>query len=420
MKTLLALPVLLLLAGPEGTLSSQSSKAAAIDAEWPQYRGPKRDGLSPDKGLLKQWPAGGPPLAWKATGIGGGYSSVVVASNRIYTLGDVENSCRLLALNAADGKILWSTVLGPAGGHNDYPGPRSTPATDGTLVFALTQHGDLACVQAATGRLVWKVNLENQFGGRMMSGWRWSESPLLDGNLVVVTPGGSRGTVLALNKTTGTAIWQSAQLKDSAAYSSLVPVDWANIRQYIVFTDKSVAGVAARNGQLLWRADRLGETAVVPTPVAKEGVVFVTSGYNVGCNAFQVGFAGGRFTVRELYSGKQMRNHHGGVVLVGDYVYGFDEGVLKCIELKTGREVWADRSVGKGAVAYADGHLYCRSENGPIALVEATPEAYREKGRFDQPDRSRRQAWPHPVVFGGRLYIRDQDVLLCFDVREGK
>jgi outer membrane protein assembly factor BamB len=420
MKATFALLPLLLLAEPEGLPRPQSGKAAAIESEWPQYRGPKRDGLSPDKGLLKQWPAGGPPLAWKTTGVGAGYSSVVVAGNRIYTLGDVENSCRLLALDAADGKILGSTPLGPAGGHNDYPGPRSTPATDGTLVFALTQNGDLACVQAATGRLVWKVNLESQFGGRMMSGWRWSESPLLDGNLVVVTPGGSRGTVLALNKANGALVWQSAQLKDSAAYSSLVPVDWGNVRQYIVFTDKSVAGVAARNGQLLWRADRPGETAVIPTPVAKDGVVFVTSGYNVGCNAFQVGFAGGRFTARELYSGKQMRNHHGGVVLVGDHVYGFDEGVLKCIELKTGREVWADRSVGKGAVAYADGHLYCRSENGPIALVEATPEGYREKGRFDQPDRSRRQAWPHPVVFGGKLYIRDQDVLLCFDVREGK
>ncbi len=420
MKATFALLPLLLLAEPEGLPRPQSGKAAAIESEWPQYRGPKRDGLSPDKGLLKQWPAGGPPLAWKTTGVGAGYSSVVVAGNRIYTLGDVENSCRLLALNAADGKILWSTPLGPAGGDNDYPGPRSTPATDGTLVFALTQNGDLACVQAATGRLVWKVNLESQFGGRMMSGWRWSESPLLDGNLVVVTPGGSRGTVLALNKANGAPAWQSAQLKDSAAYSSLVPVDWGNVRQYIVFTDKSVAGVAARNGQLLWRADRPGETAVIPTPVTKDGVVFVTSGYNVGCNAFQVGFAGGRFTARELYSGKQMRNHHGGVVLVGDHVYGFDEGVLKCIELKTGREVWADRSVGKGAVAYADGHLYCRSENGPIALVEAMPEGYREKGRFDQPDRSRRQAWPHPVVFGGKLYIRDQDVLLCFDVREGK
>jgi outer membrane protein assembly factor BamB len=419
MKAIFALAILLL-GGPEGALGPQSGKAASIENEWPQYRGPKRDGLSPDKELLKQWPAGGPPLAWKATGIGGGYSSLVVAGNRLYTLGDVDNSCRLIALNAADGKILWSTPLGPAGGHNDYPGPRSTPATDGTFVFALTQNGDLACVQAATGRLVWKVNLESQFGGRMMSGWRWSESPLLDGNFVVVTPGGSKGTVLALHKTNGAPAWQSAQLKDAAAYASLVPVDWGNIRQYIVFTDKSVAGVAARNGQVLWRADRPGETAVIPTPVAKDGIVFVTSGYNVGCNAFQVGFAGGRFTVRELYSGKQMRNHHGGVVLVGDHVYGFDEGILKCIELKTGRELWADRSVGKGAVAYADGHLYCRSENGPIALVEATPEAYREKGRFDQPDRSRRQAWPHPVVFGGKLYIRDQDVLLCYDVREKK
>lgn len=397
--------------------AAQSSKPAGIASDWYQFRGPNRDGISPDTGLLKEWPGGGPTLAWKATGVGVGYSSVSIFGNRLYTMGDAGGKCSVLCINVADGKIVWTSPVGAAGGHNDYPGPRCTPATDGKMVYALTQNGDLVGLNAANGKPVWSTSLEGGLGGRMMSGWRWSESPLLDGNLVVCTPGGSKGTVAALNKMTGQPVWRSAEIKDSAAYASLVPVEIGKVRQYIVFTDQSVAGIAAANGKMAWRIDRKGETAVVPTPVYGDGMVFVTSGYGVGHNGFKVSGAGGKFSVAPAYSGKEMRNHHGGVVLVDGHVYGFDEGTLKCIELKTGKELWAERSVGKGAVAYAEGHLYCRSEGGPIALAEVSPAGYKEKGRFNQPDRSGKQAWPHPVVFGGKLYIRDQDVLLCYDVK---
>lgn len=396
--------------------AQQASKAGSIAAEWYQYRGPKRDGLSPDTGLLKQWPGSGPPLAWKTTGLGDGFSSVAIAGDKIFTMGDVGGSACLLALKAADGKILWAAKVGAPFPNDRDPGPRSTPATDGVLVFGLGKEGELVCVHAATGREVWRRKMSD-FGGRMMSGWGYSESPLVDGPLLVVTPGGSRGTVLALNKANGAPVWQSAQLKDSAAYASLVPIEIARIKQYIVFTDKTVAGIAAANGAIVWRADRQGETAVVPTPVYKDGVVFVTSGYNVGCNAFQISGGGGQFRAQEIYNGKQMVNHHGGVVLVGNHVYGTDEGSLKCIELKTGKVAWQDRSVGKGSVTYADGHIIVRGEGGGVALVEATPEGYKEKGRFTPPDRSGKSAWSHPVVFGGRLYLRDQGVLLCYDLK---
>ena len=387
-------------------------------ADWNQWRGPNRDAHSPDKNLRREWPASGPALAWKVTGIGAGYSGVSVMGDRVLTMGDVGERCVLIALDRASGKQAWAAPVGKTGGGGGYPGPRCTPATDGALVFALGQEGDLVCARFASGEVVWRKNFPSDFGGKMMSGWGYAESPLLDGDQVVVTPGGPKGTVLALDKKTGATLWQSAELTDNASYASLVPVTIGAVRQYVVFTDASVAGVAAKDGKLLWRAERRGRTAVVPTPVCKDNMIFVTSGYNIGCNGFKVTGAAGRFSVEQVYAGTQMRNHHGGVILVGDHVYGFDEGTLKCIELASGRTVWEDKSVGKGSVGYADGHLYARSERGAgtIALIEATPAGYREKSRFDQPNRSGKNSWPHPVIVGGRLYIRDQDLLLCYDV----
>lgn len=388
---------------------------AAAGSDWSQFRGPNRDGISPDTGLLKEWPAAGPPLAWKATGLGAGFSTVTFAGDLLFTMGDVGGASTLIALSASDGKISWTAKVGTPGG-NRNEGPRSTPATDGTLVFALGQAGELVCVEAATGREKWRKHLEKDFGGRR-PGWWWSESPLLDGDLVLCTPGGAGGTVLALKRETGETAWRSADLKDTAHYASLVPVEIGGARQYLVLTARSIAGISAAGGQVLWRAERLGKTAVVTTPVYRENIVFVTSAYKVGCNAFKVSAADGKFSAEEIYAGGQMENHHGGVILVGEHLYGTDNRSLKCIELKTGRVAWEDRSVGKGSVAYADGRLVVRSERGPVALVEATPEAYREKGRFNPPDRTRDPSWAHPVVFGGRLYLRDQDVLLCYDLK---
>ncbi|HVR85857.1 MAG TPA: PQQ-binding-like beta-propeller repeat protein, partial [Planctomycetota bacterium] len=359
------------------------------------------------------WPTNGPPLAWKATGIGLGYASVSIVGKSIFTMGDVDKSCCLIALGLADGKLLWKLPIAPSAGV-DRPGSRSTPASDGKMVFCLTPSGQLACADVATGRQLWKKDL----GGKMMSGWGFSESPLLDGPMVVVTPGGDAGTVAAYDKASGKVIWQSKELKDKAAYSSLFPIELGGIRQYVVFTDQSVAGIAAKNGQVVWRAAREGKTAVIPTPVYKDGFLFVTSGYDVGHNGFQIAAAGGKFQATELYKGKAIV-HTGAIVLVDDYVYAqTDGGQLKCIELKTGKEAWSAASVpGKGTVCYADGHLIIRNEKGAVSLVEASPKAYKEVGRFSSERVGGEQGWAHPVVFGGKLYIRDWDALTCYDLQ---
>jgi outer membrane protein assembly factor BamB len=391
--------------------------AAAAPGDWPTWRGPKRDGLSTETGLLKQWPAGGPPLVWKATGCGTGYSSVSVADGRVITMGDGPDGARVLAFDL-NGKPLWqSETIGKPGGN--YPGTRSTPAIDDGLVYALGQFGDFVCVEAKTGKVLWTKSLQKDFGGSY-AGWNYTESPLVDGNKVLVTPGGKNGAMVALDKKTGALLWQSKQWTDGAAYSSIVPSDFGGRRHYVQFTEQSVAGIDAATGNLVWRAPRQGQTASIPTPVLSGDLVFVTSGYGVGCNAFRLTRAGNVIATQQVYANKNMVNHHGGVILVGQHVYGHsDSGNWTCMELRTGTVAWQNRGVGKGAVAYADGHFYCRSEsgNGTVALIEATPAGYKEKGRFDQPDRSGKNSWAHPVIAGGKLYLRDMDVLLCYDVK---
>jgi outer membrane protein assembly factor BamB len=398
-----------------------ASSAVAASGDWPQWRGPDRNDVCAETGLLKEWPADGPPLAWKVASLGKGYSGLSIVGDRIFTMGDGAESCEVLALNRADGKTVWSTKMGRPGGGGGYPGPRCTPTVDGDRVFALSQHGDLLCVEAATGKEVWRKNLSKDFGGRMMSGWGYAESPLVDGNNLVCSPGGTNGTVVALDKKTGELVWRSKEFTDSAAYASLVKAQFGGVPQYAVLTDAHVAGIAANDGRLLWKGPRRGRTAVIPTPIISGDFVYVTSGYGVGCNLFKVTKSGDAFSAEQVYANKDMANHHGGVVLVGEHLYGHSDAKgWVCQELKSGNVVWSDKGVGKGSVLFADGNLYTRSEGGKgvIALVEASPAGYREKGRFEQPNRSDKNSWPHPVIAGGKLYIRDQDVLLCYDVKQ--
>ena len=393
---------------------------AAASADWPQWRGPTRDGASTETGLLQQWPAAGPKLVWRATGLGAGFSTVSVSGSRLFSAGDMADASYVVALNRADGKLLWKAKLGKTGG--DPAGPRGTPTVEGEFVYELGQQGDLVCVEVARGGEVWRKNLKQGFKGEC-GGWLYSESVLVDGDRVICTPGGPQGTLLALNKKTGEVLWRCKEWTDNAEYSSPILAIVEGVRQYIQFTGQSVAGVAADTGKLLWRADRRGETATVPTPIYFEHHVYVTSGYGVGCHLFNLTSTAGRFAVEQVYANNNMVNHHGGVILVGDYLYGFSDGRgWVCQDFKTGKIIWHNNGVGKGAHAYADGHLYLRSEGGKgtVALVEATPAGYKETGRFDQPERSNSQSWPHPVVAGGRLYLRDQDLLLCYDVKAAR
>ena len=415
MRKLTALAVIVLLALP------LSHSVFAASSEWPQWRGPNRDGLSAETGLLKEWPKDGPPLLWKASGLGAGFSGVSVAGQRIFTMGEQTDANHVLALNCADGKLLWSTKLGKAGapGWGGFKGPRATPSVDGGLVFALGQFGEVICVSAADGKEVWRKHLTTDLGGPLME-WGFSESPLVDGDQVLFTPGGPKGTMVALNKKTGGLIWQSKDWTDNAHYSSIIVAEIDGLRHYIQLTDKSIAGVAPEDGKVLWKAARKGSTAVIPTPICADGYVYTTSGYGIGCNLFKVA-KGSAFTATQVYANKVMVNQHGGVVKLGDHLYGHsDSKGWTCQKFQSGEARWQEKDkLGKGSLVYADGHLYCReeAEKGVVALLEATPSGYREKGRFTPPDRSGKQSWPHPVVAGGRLYLRDQDVLLCYDVQ---
>lgn len=408
MTTTLRLPLFAL------TALALASEAVAEDS--PQWRGANRDGISTETGLLKEWPEGGPAISWKINGMGEGYSSVSVADGRIVTLGDLADGSYLIAVSEKDGSPLWKTKIGEAGGHKGYPGTRSTPTIDGGQVFGLNQHSDLACLDAETGKLAWKVNLVSDFGGKMMSGWKYSESPLVDGDRVVVTPGGSGGTLLALDRKTGKEAWRTEGWTDAAGYSSVVIATIHGTRQYVQLTGESVAGIVPETGEILWKAARPGKTAVITNPVVQDDVVFVTSAYGVGCNGFRVSRNGSKWSAEEIYANKDIANHHGGVVLVDGHIYGATGSTFRSLDIETGELGFKERSAGKGATVYADGRFYLRAENGPMALIEATPTGYVEKSRFEQPERSKQKAWAHPVVANGKLYLRDQDLLLCYDV----
>ncbi|MCB1125098.1 MAG: PQQ-like beta-propeller repeat protein [Verrucomicrobiae bacterium] len=391
-------------------------------ADWSQWRGPDRDGLCQETGLLAEWPEGGPKLLWKTDGLGGGYTTPSFADGLIYGMGYVDNEEVVWALEEATGKPRWETRLDPAFTDMGYAeGPRCTPTIAGDQAFVLNGAGLLAALNARTGEVLWRQHLTKDFGGKMMSGWGYSESPLVDGDQVVCTPGGAKGSVAAFAKDSGKLLWQSADITDDASYSSLRIAEFGGVRQYVQISDQSVYAVAANDGKLLWRADRKGRTAVIPTPIITGNLVYVTSGYGVGCNLFEVKVSGGKFSVEELYSNRSMVNHHGGVVLVDGRLYGYSDGKgWICQDLKTGDMLWNEkRALGKGAILYADGRLYLRDESGEgtMALIEASPKGYVEKGRFDQPDRSNKNSWPHPVIHDGRLYLRDQGVLLCYDVK---
>ncbi|MBI3837360.1 MAG: PQQ-like beta-propeller repeat protein [Planctomycetia bacterium] len=401
-------------------------------AEWPQWRGEHRDGISTDTGLLNQWPKDGPPLLWKASGLGKGFSSISIANGRIFTAGDRETGQHVIALNLADGKEIWSTRISDVWAPDGYAGPRCTPTIDGSRVYVVGPHGDLVCLESDSGTEVWHRNMKADFGGQMHSGWGYSESPLVDGDRLVCTPGGPEAGIVALNRKTGAEIWRCAvgnpgdRGGNGAAYSSIVVSNGGGVRQYVQLMGRGAVGVATKNGKFLWSYNRVANgTANVPTPVVHDDYVFVSSGYQTGAALLHLQAADGGVNADEVYflDGKQFQNHHGGMIMLGDYIYaghGHNAGAPTCLEWKTGKTVWRhNRGPGKGsaAVAYADGNLYFRFQDGVMALVGATPDEYQEKGHFQIPDVSQ-PSWSHPVIVGGKLYLREQDALLCYDVKK--
>jgi outer membrane protein assembly factor BamB len=443
--------------------SATAFAGSAVSFDWPQWQGPDRNAVSRERGLLKEWTKDGPPLAWKIKGIGGGYSAPSIAAGRIFGMSNRGNDEVIWALSETDGKTLWVTRLGPAFPQRSpqgREGPGCTPTVDGERLYVLGLGGALACLQVRDGKILWQHSLTRDFGGRVPN-WSYRESPLVDGEKVICTPGGQDATLVALDKLTGKTIWKS-QVPGSAdggpggpggfgggpgrgpggpgrgpggfggsgaAYASAIAIDFEGQHEYVQLTAKALVGVAAADGKFLWRYDRPANRMGIncSTPVYHNGLVFAASAYGSGGGLVKLSKdANGAVKAEEVYLTKKMQNHHGGMILLDGCLYGANGGnaggFLVCLDFQTGKVLWDERDSGKrrapkGSVALADGRLYYRTENGTMLLIEPNPNQYVQRGRFDQPDRSEEPAWPHPVIANGKLYLRDQDVLLCYDVK---
>jgi hypothetical protein len=385
---------------------------AAFD-DWPQWRGPRRDGVSAETGLLKQWPAGGPPLAWKSGGAGEGYSSFSVSGGRLYTLGARQGTEYVIAYDAASGKKVWEVANGRRFENDRGSGPRSTPTVDGDRLYVFGSSGDMTVVDAATGKVVWTQNLLRKYGGSNIQ-WGLSESPLVLTDRIIVTPGGSGAAIVALQKTDGSLIWKTQS--DEPGYSSALLHSLGNVQQAIVFTGQRALGVDVNDGRLLWSYDRVANrTANIATPIARRNRVFLSSDYGTGAALLSLGADGNKVIASEIYFTNDMRNHHASSVLVGDFLYGFSSSILTAMQFDTGKVAWRDRSVGKGSVVVADNQLYLFSEQGVVGLADVNPSQYVERGRF-QLKTGNLPTWSHPVVSGGKLFLRDQDAIYAYNV----
>ncbi len=385
-------------------------------ADWPQWRGPKRDGLSTDTGLLKAWPANGPAALWSAGSLGDGYGSVSMAGDRLLVQGGKNGQSVVTCLNRNDGKPMWSASIGQRLDQDRGPGPRGTPAIEGDRAYVITEAGDLACLKLSDGGVLWRRQLLREFSGSNPY-WLISESPLIDGANVIATPGGRGAGIVALEKTSGKTVWTSKELNDAAGYSSCIAADVSGVRAVMTITAEAAVGVRASDGKLLWRYERVANgTANVATPVVAGNKVFYSTAYGTGCALLELTPKNGLLEAREVYFNREMQNHHGGVVLVNGHLYGFSNAILTCMDFATGAVKWRDRSVGKGSLTYADGQLYLLGERNTVGLADASPDGYREKGQFRIPDQGL-PSWAHPVVCAGRLYIRNQSTLTCYNVK---
>lgn len=448
--------------------------AVVTAADWPQWQGPGRDSKSPETGLLQQWPQDGPPLAWKSENLGGGDSAPAVVDGRIIAMANRGEDEIVWALSEKDGKELWATRIGPAFQQRPSQGkegPGCTPTVDGDRLYVEGLAGNVACLQAEDGKIIWQISMTEKFGSSPPM-WSYRESPLIDGDTVIVTPGGPDAIMVALDKQTGETLWQT-KVPDQpvsasnvsaggqrvfgrqrsgrggrgdlggrgrrggfgrsrgagAAYSSPIAIDFNNQRQYVQLISNALIGVAASDGKFLWRYDKPANRMGIncSTAVYHDGMVFASSAYGAGGGLVKLSTAeDGSIKAEEIYATTEMQNHHGGMVLIDGCLYGAsggnEGGALACIDFQTGKVLWDQRQAGqrraKGSLAFADDRLYYRMEDGTVVLIEPSSKEYVERGRFEQPDRRRQPAWAHPVIANGKLYIRDQDILFCYDVKQ--
>lgn len=420
-------PFLPVLAAGALVAAPWASGQTLAKTEWPGWRGPERDGRAAETGLLKTWPEGGPKLLWQTEGCGEGYSSVSISEGRLFTLGKNKEAECLIAFDLKDGKLLWTLPFGK-GNHSN-----GSVQVDGGLVYAIGLAGDLVCAKAGDGAVVWTKNFSSDFGGVMMSGWGFSESPLIDGDRLICTPGGPEALLVALDKKTGKEIWRSptppelgAKGKDGAGYSSVVISNAAGVKQYVQLTGRGVVGIRAEDGEPLWHYNKVANgTANIPTPLVDGDHVFCSTGYGTGSALLKLSRDGRGVKAEEVYflDAKTLQNHHGGMVLVDGHIYcghAHNNGFPICVKLATGEIVWGGDQRGPGsgsaAVLCVGGDLIFRYEDGVVALIEASPKGYHLKSHF-KPVFQKGKSWAHPVVVDGLLYLREQEKLMCYDLR---
>jgi len=396
--------------------------------DWPQWRGANRDGVYKATGLNLNWSEKQPALLWTFREAGSGFTAPVIIGTTLYSQGAADGSDFAFALDTETGALKWKQNLGDehVSFQNRGNGPRGSITVDGNSLYLIRGGGQIAALSAVDGKILWQKDFKTDFGGALMTDWGFSESPLVDGNLVIFSPGGEEGTVVALDKNSGDLIWRATELTDKCSYSSPVITTVDGVRQYVFLTEKNVAGIAAKDGKLLWNIDAPGfRTAVIPTPIVMNDLVYVTQGYNFGCILIRLKKSGDTFETETLYANRNMTNQHGGAVLVNGHVYGYSEAPgWTCQDLMTGENVWSQRSreAGKGSIlAVNDKLLLLDMLTGLLTVIAASPDGWKEFGNLPIPERTQiqttdNQVWTHQVVANGKLYLRDHDLLFCFDL----
>ncbi len=454
-------------------------------ADWSQWQGPNRNAISPETGLLQEWPTGGPPLAWRIDGLGGGDSAPAVVDGKLFGMSNRDGKEVVWALSEADGKEIWVASLGGAVEQRmpqSQEGPGGTPTVDGDRLYVIGMGGKLVCLREKDGEILWEKRLVEDFGG-VVPRWSFRESALVDGDKVICTPGASDAMLVALNKRTGETIWKTKMpgsgeqstgggsspvekpsrstsnraeqteqpdsanrggsfggrrrrgfgggrggfTRSGAAYSSVIAIDFDGERQYVQLTANSLIGVDATDGKLLWQYDAPASSVGIncSTPIYQDGLLFAASADGTGGGAAKlVKGSNGKINAEEVYFSRSMQNHHGGMIVVDGALYGAnggnEGGFLTCMEFQTGKILWRDRNAPKGSLLLADGRLYLRAEDGEMILIEPSRDELKIRGRFEQPDRSNSPAWAHPIIANGKLYIRDQGLLLCYDLKSSE
>lgn len=378
--------------------------------DWPQWRGPNRDGISSETGILKDWPEGGPKVLWKAPS-GDGYSAIVIADGRLWTMYGQGSDEFLVCLDANSGKEIWRFRTDAKFRNSWGNGPRSTPTVDGSLVYALSSQSKLYALNASNGKEVWSHDLVKEYGAQVPN-WGTATSPLVDGNLLLVDVGGDEFGLVAFNKDNGKMVWKTAT--DLPGYAAPIAITVNGVRQIIFFTGTAVISVSPDNGRKFWSHGwRTDYDVNAATPIfIPPDKLFISSGYNVGAAVLQINTANGTAKVDEVWKSRVMRNKFSSSIFLNGHVYGFDEGTFKCVDINTQETKWAERGLGHGSLIYADEHFIVLSESGKLLLVAATPGQYIEKERLEVLDG---RTWTVPTLSDGKLYLKNQDEILCLN-----